>query len=71
MPSNLIDIHLNGDPYSVPAGSTLLDLLATLEIEPGRVAIELDREIVRKPSWAETRLAPGSKVEIVQFVGGG
>ena len=47
-----------------------LDLF-TLQLEPARVAIELDRRILKAPLWAETVLRPGAEIEIVQFVGGG
>ena len=42
-----------------------------LDLDPARVAVELDRRIVKQPHWAETVLAPGAQIEIVQFVGGG
>jgi len=67
----MIEIVVNGEPRSVPEGQTLLDLLARLQLDPARVAIELDRRIVRKPDWEATVLAPGARLEIVQFVGGG
>ena len=67
----MIEIVVNGDVRSVPHGLNLLDLLRQLDLDPARVAIEMDRRIVKKPHWPETLLAPGSKLEIVQFVGGG
>jgi thiamine biosynthesis protein ThiS len=66
-----ISIHLNGEPRSAREGQTILDLLRSLEIDPQRVAIELDRRIVKQPNWAATELRDGAEVEIVQFVGGG
>jgi sulfur carrier protein len=67
----MIDIVVNGEPRTVSEGQTILDLLRELELEPARVAVELDRRIVKQPRWAETVLAHGSTLEIVQFVGGG
>ena len=67
----MIEIVVNGEPRRVPEGQTLLDLLARLDLDPARVAIELDRRIVRKPDWEGTVLSPGARLEIVQFVGGG
>jgi sulfur carrier protein len=67
----MIEIVVNGDPRSLPEGLTLLGLLRELELEPTRVAIELDRRIVKQGEWAGTVLQPGAKLEIVQFVGGG
>ncbi len=55
----------------VPEGATILALLETLRLEPGRVAVELDRQIVKQPAWAATILRAGAQLEIVQFVGGG
>ena len=66
-----IDIVLNGEPQAVPEGRTVLDLLHQLNLDPARVAIELNRRIVKQPQWAETVLDAGAQVEIVQFVGGG
>jgi len=69
--TDTIEIVANGEALLVPAGSTLAALLAQLELDPARVAIEFDRRIVRRPQWDSTTLAAGSQVEIVQFVGGG
>jgi sulfur carrier protein len=66
-----IDIVVNGQPRSASDGQTILDLLQQLELDPSRVAVELNRRIVRQPNWSETRLNAGAQVEIVQFVGGG
>jgi sulfur carrier protein len=66
-----IEIVLNGEPRSAREGETVLGLLAELQIDPERVAIELDRRILKRPLWAGTALRPGAEIEIVQFVGGG
>ncbi|MGA2268725.1 MAG: sulfur carrier protein ThiS [Bryobacteraceae bacterium] len=66
-----IDIVVNGQRQTAPEGQTLLGLLRQLELDPARVAVELDRRIVKQPRWAETVLHPGARLEIVQFVGGG
>jgi len=67
----MIEIVVNGDPQRVHEGQTLLDLLRQLELDPARVAIELDRKIVKQPHWSDTVLQSGARLEIVQFVGGG
>ena len=64
-------ITLNGEPRTIAEGQTILDLLRQLELDPARVAVELDRRIVRQPLWRETVLQSGARIEIVQFVGGG
>jgi thiamine biosynthesis protein ThiS len=66
-----IDIVVNGEPQAATEGQTILQLLHQLELDPARVAVELDRRIVKQPLWAETALRPGAQIEIVQFVGGG
>lgn len=66
-----MEVLVNGEPRPVEKGQTILGLLRDLGIEPSRVAVELDRRIIKQPQWEETVLRPGSTVEIVQFVGGG
>jgi len=66
-----IHIVLNGEPHSAPQGQTILGLLRQLNLDPARVAVELDRRIVKQPRWPDTVLEPGAQIEIVQFVGGG
>jgi sulfur carrier protein len=69
--TNLIEIVVNGEARDVPAGLTVAGLLGHLGVNGERVAVELNREIVRKTAWAATEVGAGAKVEIVQFVGGG
>jgi len=66
-----IEIVVNGQSRLIPENSNVTALLHSLEIEPSRVAVELNRQIVRKPDWESTRLDEGARVEIVWFVGGG
>jgi sulfur carrier protein len=66
-----VEIMVNGAPRRIPAGQTLSGLLHDLKLEPSRVAIEMDRRIVRRTEWDEFALVSGAKIEIVQFVGGG
>jgi thiamine biosynthesis protein ThiS len=66
-----MEIVVNGEPAIVPEHSTVAALLVRIGLDPARVAVELDRRIVRKTEWESTVLAPGAQVEIVQFVGGG
>ena len=66
-----IEIVVNGDIKAVPEGLTVVELLGILSIAPDRVAIELNRSIVRRPEWATARIEPNAHLEIVQFVGGG
>ena len=68
---NRIVIRLNGNDHSIPAGATVASLLAQLGLPADRVAVEVDREIVRRRDWEGTQLTPGVAVEVVHFVGGG
>ena len=69
--TNGVKIVLNGEPRSVPAGLNIEQLLRFLEIDPGRVAVEFNRSIVRKPDWQSSEIEDGAQIEIVWFVGGG
>lgn len=66
-----IEIVVNGGGKRVPEGLNVLTLLQFLKIEASRVAVELNREIVRKTAWESTRVEDGARVEVVWFVGGG
>lgn len=67
----VIEIVLNGEHRTAPEGQTVLGLLEQLRLDPSRVAVELNRRIVKQPRWADTVLQPGAEIEVVQFVGGG
>jgi thiamine biosynthesis protein ThiS len=72
--SNLLgswEVVLNGQPRAIAEGQTLLDLVCSLDLEPARVAAELDGRIVKRDLWAETPLHAGARLELVHFVGGG
>jgi thiamine biosynthesis protein ThiS len=66
-----VQIQLNGETREVADQSTVEALIASLELEPARVAIELNHNVVRRHDWAGTTLHDGDRVEIVHFVGGG
>ncbi len=66
-----ITISVNGENRVAKTGASVFDLLGELGLDGGRVAIERNLEILPRPQWAETLVAPGDRYEIVQFVGGG
>jgi thiamine biosynthesis protein ThiS len=66
-----IQILLNDQPREIESSTTLEELLAALEVEPARVAIELNRALVRRGEFPTTRLASGDRLELVTLVGGG
>ena len=65
------EVTVNGERRTFAAGTTLLDVIRSLELEPARVAVELNREIIRRDLWASAVIETGAGIEIVQFVGGG
>jgi thiamine biosynthesis protein ThiS len=67
----MMEITVNGEAQTTAQGQTILGLIQQLELDPARVAVELDRRIVKRPCWPETVLCTGAQLEIVQFVGGG
>lgn len=67
----MLTVVVNGQERNVPAGTTVLDLLKTLEIGSEPVAVEVNSTVVRRPLHAEHRLAAGDRIEIVTLVGGG
>ncbi len=66
-----IEIFVNGESFQVPPGGSVLELLEFLKIAPDRVAVELNKTLVRKRDWAATPVAVGAHMEVVEFVGGG
>jgi sulfur carrier protein len=66
-----VTITVNGETRGTIPGATVADLLRELGLHSGRVAVERNLEIVPRPKWQETRIEPGDRYEIVQFVGGG
>ena len=69
--NTLIEITVNGEGRAAKPGATVADLLREMGLPPGRVAIERNLDILPRTKWHETRLEPGDRYEIVQFVGGG
>ena len=65
-------IQINGEQREFPQSSLSLDeLIDTLSLAPQRIAVEVNKAIVRRNDWATTRLKDGDQIEIVHFVGGG
>lgn len=63
-------IFVNGEPQTIEP-ATVLGYLEALAIDPRRVAVELNLDILPKTAYETTLLNEGDRVEIVQFVGGG
>ncbi len=64
-------IKLNGDPYEVGGPLTVGGLLAKLDIDPRRVAVEHNLVVLKRAAFDDTPVRDGDQIEIVNFVGGG
>ena len=67
----MINIQINGEPKEIADKLNLSKLLETLALPNERIAVELNREVVRKKDWANILIKDADKIEIVHFVGGG
>jgi sulfur carrier protein len=63
-------VTVNGEPREVPDGQSVRALLQTAGLTPEKVAVELNRRLLRSDRY-DTQLKEGDEVEIVTFVGGG
>ena len=66
-----MQIQLNGEPYELPAGESVADLLVRLDLTGRRLDVELNRDIVPRSAHATTELSEGDHVEVVHAIGGG
>ena len=66
-----MQVYINGKVKDIPEALALSDLVILLELPATRIAVEVNRAVVRRVDWEKTLLANEDRVEIVQFVGGG
>lgn len=66
-----VEIRLNGEPYELPEGSTVRELLESLDRHPRTVAVEHNGDIVKREHYGVVELRAGDRVEVVHFVQGG
>ena len=64
-------IQLNGDPFDLDGPISVAALLASLQIDPRRVAVELNLVVLKRANFETTIVQAGDSMEIVNFVGGG
>jgi thiamine biosynthesis protein ThiS len=64
-------IQVNGEVREVDDQSSLSGLVSLLTLKPEQIAVELNKQVVRRGQWENTLLQEGDQVEIVHFVGGG
>ncbi|MGC2235463.1 MAG: sulfur carrier protein ThiS [Pyrinomonadaceae bacterium] len=66
-----MNILINGEDREISSEVNLTELLKTLSLPTERVAVELNKEVVRKKDWENIKIAEGDKLEVIHFVGGG
>lgn len=64
-------VYVNGESREVSGTPSLADLITQLDLPAARIAVELNREVVRRGEWANTMLHDDDRIEVVHFVGGG
>ncbi|WP_374652168.1 sulfur carrier protein ThiS [Rhizorhabdus sp.] len=70
-PDGTIQLRINGEHRRVPAGLTTAELALELGLDPAKVAVERNLEVVPRSTLGQVRLEDGDELEIVHFVGGG
>jgi thiazole synthase len=68
---NDLRLTVNGEARAAAPGTTVSGLLSAMGVDPARVAVERNQDVVPRRTWAEATLSDGDKIEIVAFVGGG
>ena len=66
-----LSVRVNGENRRVPGGTTISEMVGLLGLDPGRVAVERNLEIVPRSTLREVSVEDGDDYEIVHFVGGG
>jgi sulfur carrier protein len=66
-----MNVILNGEVRELPENSSLQQLLAHFSLPSQRIAIELNKSVVRRKEWADVRLNEDDRIEVIHFVGGG
>ena len=66
-----IGIRVNGEERRLAVGLSVAEMVASLGLDPAKVAVERNREIVPRSLLGEVRVEEGDQYEIVHFVGGG
>ncbi len=66
-----MEIIINGDQHLIDSSFSLMDLLVSLKMPLGPIAVELNGEIIPKSTFQQQQLSDGDMIEIVQAIGGG
>ncbi len=67
----MISVVVNGEPRAVPAKSSIAAMLEAIGLDPRKVAVERNLEVVPRSTLGEVQVSDGDAFEIVHFVGGG
>lgn len=71
MSGETIRVTVNGEERDVRAGLTVASFLESLDLHPGLVVVEQNREILERSRYGEVEVRDGDTLELVHFVGGG
>ena len=66
-----LGIRVNGEHKRVPGGISIVEMLNEIGIDPAKVAVERNLEIVPRSTFSQMCVEDGDDFEIVHFVGGG
>ena len=64
-------VDINGETRDIPESVNLRALLELLSLSGQRVAVELNKEVIRRSDWEKVFVANNDRIEIIHFVGGG
>ena len=69
--TDTIQVRLNGKDRDIEPGQTVHALLESLELHPGMVVVELNKQILPRDTYQERQVHSGDTIDLVHFVGGG
>ncbi len=64
-------VYINGESREFSGTPSLAELINQLELPVARIAVEVNREVVRRSDWEQTVVHDEDRIEVVHFVGGG
>lgn len=64
-------IIINGETKEIPNEVNIIELLESFSLPKERIAIELNKQVVRKKDWGNIKIANADRIEVIHFVGGG
>ena len=66
-----LSIHVNGEHRHVPGGTSVAEMVTLIGLDPLRIAVERNLEVIPRSTLGNVRVEDGDDYEIVHFVGGG